>query len=36
MKPMKPIDKMCRVLDRACLAGLTLGTAYLIIRTIIG
>lgn len=33
MKPMKPL---CRVLDRACLAGLTLGTAYFIIRTIIG
>jgi len=33
---MTPIDRICRVLDRACLAGLTLGTAYLIIRTIIG
>lgn len=33
---MKPMKRLCRVLDRACLAGLTLGTAYLIIRTIIG
>lgn len=33
---MKRIDNIYRVIDRACLAWLTLGTAYFIIRTIIG